>query len=81
MRPSSDSRQPGLLTRRWPWAAHANFPSTRPASRPVTRFGWDQCEFLRVATQAISDWHAYRRPLGQRVLTVRREDEVPALQP
>lgn len=55
---------------------HANFPSTPPTGWAVTRFGWDQCEFLRDATQAIADWHQYGKPLGQRTLAVRREDEI-----
>jgi DNA-binding transcriptional regulator YhcF (GntR family) len=56
--------------------AHANFPLPRKAAatRPVLRLGWDQREFLAIATAAIASWLDARRPPGEAVLPIRGED-------
>ncbi len=57
--------------------ARADFPLRldQPASaRPVLRLGWDQHEFLAIATGAIADWLDARRPPGEVVLPIRGED-------
>ena len=56
--------------------AHASFPLLRRAGagRPVLHLGWDQREFLGLATAAIAGWLDTRRPPGEAVLPLRGED-------